>query len=352
MDSHKQLFEFICAVDPQQWVKPRDNETKVGQAIALLSPADSYQAALQSAYDAGQRVAIVGVPESIGPRANLGNGGAEDGWEAFLASFLNLQQTPALPLQDLLLVGHIDTSDFMAEAANLDPQQPHELLRLRELVALLDTRVKYILTPLFETGFEVILVGGGHNNAYPLLSSLNQVTKQPCGAINLDPHSDFRPREGRHSGNGFSYAYTEGALGFYHVMSLHEGKNSATTLKNLADASFRYHSIHHLYDMQFTEAMRDVTAKAVAWQAPLGVEVDVDAIQFAPASAFNTTGVSVAQAFNFVSELATLPEAKYLHLAEAAPNCHPAGRAAGMQHAGQLLSELTLAWLRSRGRRL
>jgi arginase family enzyme len=29
-------------------------------------------------------------------------------------------------------------------------------------------------------------------------------------AINFDAHSDFRILEGRHSGNGFSYAYEEG----------------------------------------------------------------------------------------------------------------------------------------------
>ncbi|RTE85903.1 MULTISPECIES: arginase family protein [Gammaproteobacteria] len=345
------MYEFVQAVDPQEWVKPRDNETKVGQAVPLLPKAESYSAALASAYSAGQRVAILGVPECIGPRANLGNGGAQDGWNAFLKSFLNLQSTHALPLQDLLLVGNVDTTDLMLEAEQLDVSKPHELLRLRELVALLDTRVQHVVAPLFNAGFEVVLVGGGHNNAYPLLTSLHQAVGVPVGAINLDPHSDFRPREGRHSGNGFSYAYTEGALGYYHVMSLHEGKNSATTLKNLADAGFRYHSIHHLYDMQFTDAMRDVTAKAIAWQAPLGVEVDVDAIQFAPASAYNTTGVSVAQAYSFVSDLASLPEAKYLHLAEAAPSCHPAGIDAGMQHAGQLLSELLIAWLRGRGRR-
>jgi formiminoglutamase len=31
-------------------------------------------------------------------------------------------------------------------------------------------------------------------------------------AINFDAHSDFRILEGRHSGNGFSYAYEEGFL--------------------------------------------------------------------------------------------------------------------------------------------
>jgi formiminoglutamase len=37
-------------------------------------------------------------------------------------------------------------------------------------------------------------------------------------AINFDAHSDFRILEGRHSGNGFSYAYEEGFLKKYFIL--------------------------------------------------------------------------------------------------------------------------------------
>jgi formiminoglutamase len=40
-------------------------------------------------------------------------------------------------------------------------------------------------------------------------------------AINFDAHSD-RILEGRHSGNGFSYAYEEGFLKKYFIFGLHE----------------------------------------------------------------------------------------------------------------------------------
>lgn len=343
--------EFILLAEPQRFVRTREGEVKIGQAIACLAPAESYQAGLEEHLHAGCKVAIVGVPESIGPRANLGRGGAEGGWDAFQSQFYNLQDTFELPVQDVLMVGAVDCHDLMAEAEQLDTNEPHQLARLRELCAILDRRVEFVLKPLFSAGYDVILVGGGHNNAYPLITALHQVTGRACGAVNLDPHADFRPREGRHSGNGFSYAYTEGALEYYHVVSLHEGKNSADSLRDLNDANFSYHSIHHLYATDFSGKMAEVASQAKGWSAPLGVEVDIDAIQFAPASAYNTTGVSPAQAFRFVIELARLPEARYLHLAEAAPSCHPAGEAAGMQHAGQLLSELVIAWLRGREQR-
>jgi formiminoglutamase len=37
-------------------------------------------------------------------------------------------------------------------------------------------------------------------------------------AINFDAHSDFRILEGRHSGNGFSYAYEEAFLKKYFIL--------------------------------------------------------------------------------------------------------------------------------------
>lgn len=350
-------FAHLHRVNPARWVKPRDHETRLGQAIALLpeaafdSPA-SYQDYLHTAYSEGQRIALVGVPESIGARANLGRGGAEGGWDAFLSQFLNLQATPHLPVQDLLLIGAVDCDALQDQADQLDAGEPVELAQLRELCQRLDNLVMQVVKPLFNAGFEVILVGGGHNNAYPLLRSLADVTEQPCGAVNLDPHADFRAREGRHSGNGFSYAYMDGALGFYHVMGLHEGKNNALSLKQLADAGFRYHSIHHLYELYFTEAMQDVSAKAASWQAPLGIEVDVDALAGMPASAINFTGITMAQGYRYVSQLAELETPRYLHLAEAAPALHPAGLAAGKTQCGQVLTELTLAYLHGRRRRL
>jgi formiminoglutamase len=42
--------------------------------------------------------------------------------------------------------------------------------------------------------------------------------QRKTGAINFDAHSDFRILEGRHSGNGFSYAYEEGFLKKYFIL--------------------------------------------------------------------------------------------------------------------------------------
>jgi formiminoglutamase len=65
-----------------------------------------------------------------------------------------------------------------------------------------------------------VVIGGGHNNAYPLLKGaakgLQQAQQTPLpqiNCINLDAHTPVTgPEEGRHSGNAFRYAESDGFL--------------------------------------------------------------------------------------------------------------------------------------------
>lgn len=345
---------FLTPIDSATWVTPRSGEVRLGQTVNCLpeiADVHAYHQAIQQAWENGQRIAIVGVPESIGPRANLGRGGAEHAFSAALKGLLALQSNPMIADHELLMVGQVQCDDLQQQGDALRNTDSGELALLRELCERLDQRVSQVLLPLFEGGFDVILIGGGHNNAYPLLTALQQASGEPVGAVNLDPHADFRAREGRHSGNGFSYAYMDGALAHYHVVGLHEGKNNAESLKQLVDAEFTYRSVHELYCTDWTLELEATAAKAEAWHVPLGVEIDVDALHGVPASAINFNGLPVANAYSLVEKLASLPRTRYLHLAEAAPSLHPAGREAGDMACAQLLSELVLAYLHGFQRR-
>ena len=151
--------EFLTADDLSRYVKLRPHETKIGQAMNGL-PSGAYSDALDKAWDMGQRVALVGVPESIGVKGNLGRPGAEGGWQAFLGSFANLQHTGLLSTHELLLVGSVDCSDLMSQAEPLDTRNEHDLQTIRQLVERIVVRVQEVVAPLFQRGFEVILVGG------------------------------------------------------------------------------------------------------------------------------------------------------------------------------------------------
>ena len=89
--------------------------------------------------------------------------------------------------------------------------------------------------PWLQAGLEPVVIGGGHNNAFGLLRALSTFHHAGVAAVNLDPHCDFRPLEGRHSGNSFSYAASQGYLNRYHILGLHEQKNSETSLQQLGD---------------------------------------------------------------------------------------------------------------------
>ncbi len=345
---------FLSAIDAAKWCQPRSGEIKIGQTITCLPnipDSETYQRALAEAWEQGQRIAIVGVPESIGPRANLGRGGAEDAFNAALKGLANLQATPYLADHELLMVGEVSCADLQQEADALRTNNDADVMQLRAICEMLDHRVIHILKPLFEQGFDVILIGGGHNNAYPLITALAAATEQSIGAVNLDPHSDFRALEGRHSGNGFSYAYMDRTLSHYHVVGLHEGKNNADSLKQLSDAEFTYRSVHELYLHDWASELEATVAQARAWNCPLGIEIDVDSLQGVPASAINFNGLSIAHGYSLVERLASLPATRYLHLAEAAPSLHPSGREAGDMACAQLLSELVLAYLHGHQRR-
>lgn len=329
----------------------RTGETRIGQSLMLPAPQLSLSQQLSQAAAQGCRYVLLGVPEDIGPRANLGLGGADKGWQAFLSKFLNLQANAFISTQQILLLGNIDCADLQQQAAQLDSSQGAELAQLRELVAMLDSRVADVTQAILAAGLFPLVIGGGHNNSYPLLQALSRASGQKANSANLDPHSDFRPLEGRHSGNGFSYAYTDGYLEHYFVLGLHELKNSAATLAQLQQAGAEYCSYQRIFvrqELNYQQALDLCIEHVVRGQGDIGIELDTDSISLMPVSAFTNCGLSVHAAEQFVFQLAQLPRSRYLHLAEAAPGQHPAGLPAGLNEAGQVLAALVIAFIQGK----
>lgn len=328
----------------------RDNELRVWQELAFLDPNSHYTDALKDAADFGIRYVLIGICEDIGPRANCGQGGATDGWQAFLKRFLNIASNQFLDASKVLLLGEVDCRELQQAADLLPPNSPDTLKTLRELCELVDQRVSDVLEAIFAAGLEPIVIGGGHNNAYGILNGLYRAKQSKANAINFDPHADFRPLEGRHSGNPFSYAYHEQLLAQYHVIGLHEQKNNQHIINGLkqAGASFTsYQDILVRRRIDLTRACQNALA-GFNPALPLGVEVDVDAISFMPVSAFTNCGFAAHDAEHFVYLAASEKQAAYLHLCEAAPRNHPAGLAQGQVEAGQVLTALVCSYLQAR----
>ncbi|MCG9730323.1 formimidoylglutamase [Shewanella sp. Isolate13] len=325
-------------------VNTREGEVKLGQVVQLADASLNLSANLAHAKANGARFVIIGIGEDIGPRANLGRGGADDAFDSAMAQFLNLQSNRFLSGEQCLVLGQVDTQDLQLPA-NASPES------LRNKVEQLDLRVIELLTAVFSAGLEPIVIGGGHNNAYGLLMAAKAGLKRPIAAVNLDPHSDFRPKEGRHSGNGFSYAAASGALGYYHVLGLHELKNSEATLEQLKVFGGHWHSLQQIWvrrELSVETAVKNISDALNNTQLPVAIELDLDAITNMPSSASTAAGVPLLDALFYVSYVAKHCPTAYLHLAEAAPSCHVAGAAAGYRETGQSISELIYAYISGR----
>lgn len=329
----------------------REGETKVWQALSYIDARLSLKNALYDAASYGIKYVLLGIPEDIGPRANLGNGGAELGWHAFLKKFLNLQANQFIAHEKLLLLGEIECSDLISQANELDLSEQTSVAQIRNLCHQVDERATPVLQAIFDAGLEPIIIGGGHNNCYPIIEALHQSTQSQCCAINLDPHADFRALEGRHSGNGFSYAYDAHYLADYHVIGMHELKNNQAIIDAMHNAGFTYDSYQSLYVRQektLNQSIATALTRMKDKQLPMGIEVDVDSISYMPVSAFTNCGVTVADAERFIYQLALSPYTRYLHLCEAAPINHANGLNQGSDEAGQVLAALVNSYLMGR----
>jgi formiminoglutamase len=190
---------------------------------------------------------------------------------------------------------------------------------LRAGISELDELLVFILTPIYEKGLIPILIGGGHNNAYPLIKACSMVQKKAIDVVNCDPHADFRALEGRHSGNSFSYAMSEGWLANYAVLGLHQQYNSQSMLDRLVENKcyFTFFEEYLVEERNFLHDLDDLLLQVK--DTVLGVELDMDAIINMPSSAFTPSGFSLEEARRYLIKCTKSKKAAYLHLPEAAP---------------------------------
>ncbi|WP_406682007.1 formimidoylglutamase [Shewanella subflava] len=345
------MLTLFNKADIASLVNQRDGETKLGEQFLTLENTskkpNDISIGLEHAAAQGAKFAIVGISEDIGPRANLGRGGSDDAFTASVSQFANLQSNRFCQGGQCLVVGIISPDNLIADNADTES--------LRHATAELDRQVMTYMGQIFAAGLEPIVIGGGHNNAFGLLTAAKQTFNQPLAAVNLDPHSDFRPREGRHSGNGFSYAAANGALDHYHILGLHELKNSEATLEQLSLFGASWHSFQQIWvrrEISLDSALSQICKELNNTNLPVGLELDVDAIAKMPSSASTFAGVPLLDACHYVYRVAKQCDCAYLHLAEAAPSCHEAGISAGYRDVGQGISELIYSYIQGRKAKL
>ena len=298
----------------------RSGEIKFGEKMITI-PKETDPIAFLKTCEA--KYVLFGIPEDIGIRANFGRPGAASAWDSAIKSIANIQNNRFCKGNQLLVLGQLNVIEEMREVEHLDFNDIDDRSKLSQLVEKIDKDVSHIIFNIVKLGKTPIIIGGGHNNAYGNIKGSALAKGKPINSINFDAHSDFRILEGRHSGNGFSYAYEEGFLKKYFIFGLHENYTSKSVLDIIKKLEDRvryntYDSVNIRKEKEFNQEM--VQALEFINDDFYGIEIDLDAIPNIACSAMTLSGFSVEQLRQFVSFFAKNKNATYLHICEGAPD--------------------------------
>jgi len=313
------LIPFLIS-DLAKITNHRSGEIKFGEKMQTIPKAADIAAFLK---ESTAKYVLFGIPEDIGIRANFGRPGAASAWDSAIRSIANIQHNRFCKGSQLLVLGTIDVAAEMETAKGLDFHNINHRKEFNNLVESIDKEVAHIISVIVRAGKTPIIIGGGHNNAYGNIKGTALAKGKPINAVNFDAHSDFRILEGRHSGNGFSYAYEQAFLKKYFIFGLHENytsKNVLDIIKKIDDR-VRYNTYDEIairkekdFGTEMEEAFNFLKNDCY------GIEIDLDAIPNIASSAMTLSGFSIEELRRFVSYFGSHENAAYLHICEGAPD--------------------------------
>lgn len=347
MLSHLKLYH---KQDILEQVKFRRFETKLGERVQVLSDQNDIEGSIKASK---AKFVLFGIPEDIGVKANGGVGGANTNWLPFLQSFLNTQSNDFLDGQEILLIGHFDFSDLETLINQNAHGAEEKISAYRHAVTIIDTEVEQLMHIITQNKKLPLVVGGGHNNAYPCIKGAAKgwhkagvINIAELNAINLDAHADYRPLEGRHSGNGFRYAEEDGYLEKYCVVGLHQSYIPQNVWIDMVNNPFvdciTYEDIFLHEKRNFMQAVAH--AAGFTEDTLCGIELDIDCIENALSSAASPAGISLQHARQYLTYTAGTCRPAYLHICEGATQLAD-GRTSALT--GKMLSYLVADFVKA-----
>lgn len=344
-------FKFYHKEDILYLTRLRRFETKVGERLQVLTDRDQFEETLDKS---PATYVLFGIPEDIGVKANYGKGGADTAWLPFLSSFLNMQSNDFFSGEDVLLLGHFDFGDLQYLIEHHARSEEEKIEAYRHAVTQMDEEVEQLTKQITAAGKIPIAIGGGHNNAYPLIKGsakglvkINKLPLAQINVINLDAHTDFRPAEGRHSGNGFRYAEEDGFLQKYCVIGVKEAYIQQNVWLDFVNNPFldliSYEDIFLHEKRNFLQAVAHCTN--FIDENYCGIELDLDVIQDVLSSACASSGLTVMHARQYINFVAQDLKPAYLHICEGAAQLSDGRKA---DNTGQLISFLVTDFIKAR----
>ena len=281
----------------------RTCDTKIGEKVKLCPTKTLWTSWIQQV---PAKFVMVGLCEDVGIQANQGRRGSANIWPSFLHTFCNMQSNRWLSGEEVVVLG--------AYKPKLQHKKTN-LSQLSDCVSQIDQEVCELLEPIVQAGKTLIVVGGGHNNAYPIIKTCAQI-HPPMSVLNIDAHADFRAKEGRHSGNGFRYAKDEGWVKKYALYGYHEAY-----MPNYIHQDMLQDTDCWMRSYEEITLDKDEKASAAALHflsaAPLGLELDIDAIAYADASARTPDGFSLREIRALLRKILHIYQPLYFHICEA-----------------------------------
>ncbi len=331
----------------------RKFETKLGEIVLCDSSID-FEKTISSTQ---AKYVIFGVPEDIGVKANLGKGGADSSWFSFLDSFLNIQSNDFLSGENIFVAGHFDFRDAQ-KLINVNAATDEEkITAYRYFVNKIDDAVEEMVKIITQYKKIPIIIGGGHNNTYPAIKGaakgLYKAELLPLAqinCINLDAHTDYRPIEGRHSGNPFRYADEDGYLNKYCVIGIHENYLQQNVWIDIVNNPFTdfitYEDIFIHEKRNFIQAITHATG--FTEDSYTGIDLDLDAIENTLSSASTPSGITSLHARQYMNFVAMDAKIAYVHICEGATKLDTGETSSST---GKLISYLVSDFVKAHGKK-
>lgn len=290
-------------------INKRVGEVKLGEKVQIYRHCEESidkAISLEGLNKLTAKFVLLGIPEDIGVRANLGIGGTQTAWLPALTTLLNMQSNPFFSGEELLLLGCLEIEEPVDKS----------LSSLRNKVGIIDNLVYPIIEQIIVANKIPIVIGGGHNNALGLIWGTSLAHKCKMNVVNIDAHADLRKAEGRHSGNGFTYALQNGHLEQYRIFGLQQDYVNA-------DLSNDIENNPNIRAFYYEDLLRSEKTTLKNWKdfiedlpEPCGLEVDLDSIANVLSSASSPSGFSLNDMRAFL--LSGGKKFSYLHLCEGA----------------------------------
>jgi formiminoglutamase len=347
-------FHYYTKQELLEQVKLRKYEAKLGERVLVVNDPNESASDLHLKFEGSASYVCFGIPESIGVMGNHGAKGAENTWFHFVRSFLNLQSTDLCYGENIILAGYFDFSSVSKIIEEHSFSSEERINACRHAVAnIIDEEVEELIKAIVMAGKIPIVIGGGHNNAYPIIKgtakSLNKKSLIPApfiNVINLDACAEYRILEGRHSGNPFRYAMEEGYLKKYAVIGLQESVNPQSMMDDLYS---NINNLYFTYDQIFIdEKLNFLQAIAQSFgfveDGKVAIELDLDVINEPMFGSRNASGITIREARQFVRFSGNYSSVTSFHLCEG----NAFNLSADSNQVGNLDSLLVLDFIKSR----